>query len=86
MLLIDYKQLSKEALQGLMDAFILREGTDYGLEEISHADKVNNLYKQIVAKKVVITFDEETQQTNMLTQQQLKAIQADIKTNGGTND
>ncbi len=86
MLLIDYTQLSKEALQGLMDAFILREGTDYGFEEISHADKVNNLYKQIVAKKVVITFDEDTHETNLLTQQQFKKIQADMLNDGNANE
>ena len=30
MVLIPWQQLSSDALEGLIDAFVLREGTDYG--------------------------------------------------------
>ena len=36
---IPQQQLSAEALVGVIDAFILREGTDYGLQEYTLEEK-----------------------------------------------
>lgn len=39
MIVIPMRDLSAQALQGVIDAFILREGTDYGHRDISLQEK-----------------------------------------------
>jgi uncharacterized protein len=34
MLLIPYEQLSADTLEGLIEAFVLREGTEYGEQDV----------------------------------------------------
>jgi len=58
---IPYQQLSPEALQGVIEEFINREGTDYGCVEYSLADKVAQLEGRLKAGKAGIIFDSELQ-------------------------
>lgn len=57
MLIIPVERLSAAAVQGLMEEFITREGTDYGAEEVSLADKVAQVRDQLARGEVVIVFD-----------------------------
>lgn len=59
--------LSEEALSGLIDSFILREGTDYGLVEMSHEAKVQQIRKQLDRGDIKIVFDPESQSATLLT-------------------
>ena len=55
---IPYEQLSEVALRGVLEEYITREGTDYGMIERgveSQLDKARSLLK---AGKVIIIFDE----------------------------
>ncbi len=61
MLEIPYQQLSDEALQGLVEEFITREGTDYGERELSLAAKVALVMSQLQSGKAVVVFDEVLQ-------------------------
>ena len=54
-------QLSAEALERILDDFILRDGTDYGLHEMPHDQKKEQLRRQIRSGNVVILFDAETE-------------------------
>ena len=65
-MIIPYQQLSPDALQGLIEEFITREGTDYGWEEISLASKVTQIQRQIEAGEVVIVFDTATESVGLL--------------------
>jgi uncharacterized protein YheU (UPF0270 family) len=56
---VPYTQLSNEALRGLAEAFVLREGTDYGAAEASFATKVDQLLVQLRQGKAKILFDPE---------------------------
>ena len=58
---IPYQQLSPEALQGIIEEFINREGTDYGSVEFSLADKVAQLEERLQTGKAGIVFDPELQ-------------------------
>ncbi len=60
-------RLSNEALQGLLEEYISREGTDYGPREFSLEDKKRHVLGQIDRGKVVIAFDDESQSCNLLT-------------------
>lgn len=65
-MIIPYEQLSPEALQGLIEEFITREGTDYGWEEVSLAAKVEQVHRQLVRKEVVIVFDLASETVSLL--------------------
>ena len=68
-MIIPYEQLSADALQGLIEEFITREGTDYGEHEVSLAQKVKQVERQLSAGDVVIVFDLTTETVSMLTRQ-----------------
>lgn len=54
---IPWQSLSEEALQGVIEEFVTREGTDYGHEDYSFKDKVAAVQRQIEAGQVLIHFD-----------------------------
>ena len=54
---IPAERLSAEALLGLVDDFILREGTDYGHEEPTLERKRRDVMRQIDRGDVAIVFD-----------------------------
>ena len=54
---IPFESLSAAAQQGLIEAFVLREGTDYGQIEYSFEEKCLAVRSQLAAGKAVIEFD-----------------------------
>ncbi|MGH1371198.1 MAG: YheU family protein [Cellvibrionaceae bacterium] len=56
-MIIPYEQLSADAVQGLIEEFITREGTDYGDVEFSLDEKVEHVRAQLLSKEIVIVFD-----------------------------
>jgi len=66
-MIIPYKQISPDALQGLIEEFITREGTDYGEMEISLAQKVSQVERQLAHGDIVIVFDSATESVSILT-------------------
>lgn len=66
MLKIPWNQLSEEVLEGLIEEFITREGTDYGEREVSLTEKVEQVKAQIVRGDVQIVFDEKLETCNLL--------------------
>jgi uncharacterized protein YheU (UPF0270 family) len=48
--------LSPEALHGVIEAFITREGTDYGLHEVPLATKVGQVRHRLDAGTAVIVY------------------------------
>lgn len=65
-MIIPHQQLSADALQGLIEEFITREGTDYGWEETPLASKVVQVRRQIEAGDVVIVFDVASESVSLL--------------------
>lgn len=66
--------LSQEALEGLVDEFITREGTDYGLHEHSLEDKRAAVLKQLTRGEVAIVFDFESESTTLVSRQELRSL------------
>ncbi|MEM7605985.1 MAG: YheU family protein [Myxococcota bacterium] len=60
------ERLSAEALLGVIDAFIAREGTDYGHGEYSLEDKRRDVRRQLDAGKVRIVFDPKSETVNLI--------------------
>ena len=55
---IPYQLLSEAALLGLMEAFVLREGTDYGACEATLQAKIDHVYQQLKSGQAVVVFSE----------------------------
>lgn len=60
MLVIAATDLSEQALLGVIDAFVLREGTDYGHRDISLDEKRDRVMQLLQAGKAEIQFHPET--------------------------
>jgi uncharacterized protein YheU (UPF0270 family) len=58
--------LSAEALQGVIESFVGREGTDYGERERTLAEKVADVRRQLERGEARIVFDPETESVNIV--------------------
>lgn len=65
-LIISFEELSPEALRGVIEEFVTRDGTDYGEREIPLETKVQLVINQLHAGKAEITFDQKTETCNIL--------------------
>lgn len=63
---IDWRELSAKALRGLAEAFVNREGTDYGSVERSLESKVENVLGQLRRDEAKVLFDPETESINIV--------------------
>lgn len=63
---IPFDQLSPEALRGVIEEFVTRDGTDYGEIEISLETKVSQILRQLKSGKAVIFFDQESGTCNIV--------------------
>ena len=57
-MIIPWQQLSPQALDGIIEEFILREGTDYGEEEVSLEQKKQDLLTQLQAGTILVIYSE----------------------------
>jgi uncharacterized protein len=64
---IPAQAISEDALLGVIGEFILRDGTDYGLVEVSHTTKVEQIQRQLAKGEVKIVFDPNSETVTMMT-------------------
>lgn len=76
-MIIPHQQLSPDALRGLIEEFITREGTDYGHQEVSLEQKVAQVERQIEKEEVVIVFDSATESVSLLTRRDAQQMNHD---------
>ena len=60
-MIIPHHMLSPETLQGVIEAFVTREGTNYGTQDVSLATKVLQVRQQLDTGAAVIVYDEGTE-------------------------
>jgi uncharacterized protein YheU (UPF0270 family) len=58
---VPYTELSEDALRGLLESFVLREGTEYGERDVSLDQKVEQVTRQLRKGEAQIVFDPETE-------------------------
>jgi uncharacterized protein YheU (UPF0270 family) len=58
--------LAPDTLRALIESFVLREGTDYGVHEVSLEDKVAQVLLQLRRGEAHITFDPATESINVV--------------------
>ena len=64
---IPMDRLSADALLGVIDDFILREGTDYGHDDISIEAKRARVMQQLRKGEAHVVFDEATETCSIVT-------------------
>ena len=62
---IPVNKLSSEALQGVINEFISRDGTDYGEMEVSPETNFRQVKDKLETGLAVLIFDDETETTNI---------------------
>ena len=54
---IPHGELSAAALRGVVESFVLREGTEYGAQDVSLAQKVAEVMRQLERGEAQVIFD-----------------------------
>lgn len=70
-MIIPYKQIDKNTLTTLIEHFVLREGTDYGAVEMSMAEKVQMVMRQLESGDIVIVYSELHESVNIVPKTEL---------------
>lgn len=73
---VPLEKLNDEILENIIESFILREGTDYGVVEISHERKKEQIKKQIQKGDVKVVFDFNTESVTLLTANEWRKVLA----------
>ncbi|WP_028865175.1 YheU family protein [Psychromonas aquimarina] len=77
-MLIPYQDLDSDTLHNLIEYFILREGTDYGEQEISLPEKTAKVLQQLKEGSVVILYSELSESVTLIHRDQLTARQQNL--------
>jgi uncharacterized protein YheU (UPF0270 family) len=64
---IPFDSLSPDALRGLVEEFVTRDGTDYGVREKDIEAKVHDVLRQLERGEARIVFDPESGTANIVT-------------------
>ena len=80
---IPWRELSADALQGVIEEFATREGTEYGLSEVALATKVAQIRRQLERGEVLVFFDTQLESCQLLTREQAAQLRADHATEPG---
>lgn len=65
-MIIPHQQLSPEALEGILQEFIAREGTDYGAVEAQAEAKTAQLRAQLARGEIVVVLDPALESVSLL--------------------
>ena len=63
---VPHTELSADALRGVAEAFVLREGTDYGEHDVPFETKVRQVLRQLERGEAKIQFDPVTESVDIL--------------------
>jgi uncharacterized protein YheU (UPF0270 family) len=58
---VPYIELPPETLRAVVESFVLREGTDYGQQDVTLDRKVADVMRQLERREAVIVFDPVTE-------------------------
>lgn len=76
-MIIPYTDISDDTLNNLIEYFVLREGTDYGEQEVELSQKVAMVKRQLKTGDVLIVYSELHESINLISKQQFLQQQLD---------
>jgi len=65
-IVVPHTELSNDALTGVIQSFVLREGTDYGERDVDFETKVMQVRRQLERRDAEIVFDPNTESIDIV--------------------
>ncbi|ART79981.1 YheU family protein [Oceanisphaera avium] len=65
-MIIPFTDLNSDTLDNLIEQFVLREGTEYGREDISLSEKVIQVKQQLKSGEALIVYSELHESVNIV--------------------
>jgi len=69
-MIVPWQNINADTLNHLLEEFASRDGTDYGVQETSLADKVAQLKIQLQQKQIVVVYSELHESVNIVPAEQ----------------
>ncbi|XQF89281.1 YheU family protein [Pseudoalteromonas espejiana] len=76
-MIIPFEQLDKDTLYNLIESYVLREGTDYGAQEVSIENKVAQVNQQLKSGEAMVFFSELHESVTIISKNEFKALQSE---------
>ena len=76
-MMIPWQELDADTLNNLLEHFVLQEGTEYGEQDVSLADKVDDVRAQLQQGVAVIVYSELHESVNIVPKAPLDRAQVD---------
>jgi uncharacterized protein YheU (UPF0270 family) len=76
-IIVPHTELSPDALMGVIQSFVLREGTDYGAQEVDFETKVEQVRRQLERREAEIVFDQNTETIDIVVRMPSKGSRAE---------
>ena len=70
-MIIPISDLTEDTLLNIIEGFVLREGTEYGADDVSLKDKVQQVLAQLKLGDVLLVYSELHETVNIIPKQQL---------------
>ncbi len=74
-MIIPANMLSEDALLGMIEEFVTRDGTDYGEQEVSLDERVQQVKQQLLTGEALIHYDSAADSTHIIPASDLAKIQ-----------
>ncbi len=74
-LLIPWQSLSEEALSGVLEEYITRDGTDYGANELTLDARLQRARRQLQKGDVQLVFNSAEQSCHVITRDQARELE-----------
>lgn len=85
-MIIPYTALSPEVLRGVIEEFVLREGTEYGDRDVSLDTKVTQVMRQLEREQVFVLFDPESESCDIVTKGSARYLAAELGVSDGPRE
>ena len=69
---VPHAELSADALRGVIESFVLREGTEYGERDFTLDEKLAHVMHQLERGEAQIMFDPQSQSVDIVVTRKLK--------------
>ena len=66
MIKIPIESLDRSIIFSIIEEFVLREGTDYGANEVNFQSKIDEIYRKLESDEYSISYDESTESCTII--------------------
>ncbi|WP_115717229.1 YheU family protein [Gallaecimonas mangrovi] len=73
-MIVPWQALEADTLESIIEHFVLREGTDYGDQEVPLAEKVAQVKAQLASGEAVLLWSEHHETLNIVSKDQVPHV------------